>query len=102
MAIKTLLGVFLLVALPALASDGAALFKKNCAPCHGVDGSANTPAGKSLKAKDLRSAEVQKKSDADLAKQIRDGKGPMPGFKASLTQADVDALVAFVRALAKK
>lgn len=92
---------FALVFMPAVAlADGAPLFKQNCAPCHGVDGSANTPAGKSLKAKDLRSAEVQKKSDEDLAKQIRNGKGPMPAFKA-LKANEVDELVAFIRALAK-
>jgi mono/diheme cytochrome c family protein len=82
-------------------ADGAALFKQNCAPCHGADGSANTPAGKSLKAKDLRSPEVQKKTDAELASQIRNGKGPMPGFK-TLNDAQVGELVAFIRALAKK
>ena len=91
-----------LLFVPALAlADGAALFKQNCAPCHGVDGSANTPAGKSLKAKDLRSAEVQKKTDEQLANQIRNGKGPMPAFN-KLKENEVAELVAFIRALAKK
>ena len=34
----------------ALADDGAALYAKNCAKCHGADGKADTPAGKAMKA----------------------------------------------------
>jgi len=90
-----------LLFVPTIAlADGAALFKQNCAPCHAMDGSANTPAGKSLKAKDLRSPEVQKKTDEQLANQIRNGKGPMPAFK--LKENEIAELVAFIRALAKK
>jgi mono/diheme cytochrome c family protein len=88
---------------PAIAlADGAALFKQNCAPCHGNDGSANTPAGKSTKAKDLRSPAVQKKTDEELANQIRNGKGPMPGFKARFKESEVAELVGFIRSLARK
>lgn len=92
-----------LLVVPSLAlADGAPLFKQNCAPCHAMDGSANTPAGKSTKAKDLRSPEVQKKTDEELANQIRNGKGPMPSFKARFKEDDIRELVAFIRALAKK
>ena len=92
-----------LLFVPAIAlADGAALFKQNCAPCHAMDGSANTPAGKSTKAKDLRSPAVQKKTDEELANQIRNGKGPMPSFKARFKENDIAELVAFIRALAKK
>jgi len=91
-----------LLFLPAIAlADGAANFKQSCAPCHGADGSANTPAGKSTKAKDLRSPAVQKKTDEELANQIRNGKGPMPAFKARFKEDEIKELVAFVRALAK-
>ena len=94
---------FALLFVPAIAlADGAANFKQNCAPCHGMDGSANTPAGKSTKAKDLRSPAVQKKTDEELANQIRNGKGPMPGFKARFKENEIAELVAFIRALAKK
>ena len=92
-----------LLFVPSLAlADGAALFKQNCAPCHGMDGGANTPAGKSTKAKDLRSPAVQKKTDEELANQIRNGKGPMPSFKARFKENEIAELVAFIRALAKK
>ena len=53
--------LLLALALPVVAfADGAAIFKTKCAPCHGADGSGQTPVGKNLKVKDLRSAEVQK------------------------------------------
>ena len=91
----------LLIPTTALASEGAALFKQSCVVCHGKDGSGNTPTGKALKAQDLRRAEVQKLSDAAIAKLIRDGKGSMPGFKAKMSDGDIAALVAHIRALAK-
>ncbi len=94
---------FLLLFVPSLAlADSAALFKQNCAPCHGMDGSANTPAGKSTKAKDLRTPAVQRKTDEELANQIRNGKGPMPSFKARFKENEIAELVGFIRNLAKK
>src|ERR1700694_3645732 len=83
------------------APEGAALFRKSCAPCHGVDGSGNTPVGKTLKARDLRSAEVSRLSDEEIARIVKNGKGKMPGF-GSLAQEDIDALIAFVRQIQKK
>ena len=94
--------LLLFVPTLALAGDIAPTFNQNCAPCHGKDGSANTPAGKSTKAKDLGSPEVQKKTDEELATQIRNGKGPMPAFKARFREAQIQELAAFIRALAKK
>jgi mono/diheme cytochrome c family protein len=57
--------------------------------------------GKNLKLRDLRSAEVQKQTDAELVKWITDGKGKMPAYKGKLTPAEIDALVAFIRTLKK-
>jgi len=92
-----------LLFVPSIAlADAAATFNQNCAPCHAKDGSANTPAGKSTKAKDLRSSEVQNKTDEELASQIRNGKGPMPGFKSRFKENEIGELVAYIRALAKK
>jgi len=92
--------ITLLIALPLLA-DGAATYKAKCAMCHGPDGAGQTTMGKNLKLRDLRSAEVQKQTDADLAKWITDGKGKMPSYKGKLSDADIHALVAFIRTLKK-
>ena len=85
------------------ATQGEATYKKaKCAMCHSPDGSASTPAGKQFKARDLRSPEVQKQTDAELATVIRDGKGKMPSFGSALKPEEIQDLVAFVRSLAKQ
>jgi mono/diheme cytochrome c family protein len=99
-AIAVVLGVSVAAAASA-ASDGAALFKRSCVPCHGANGSGNTPVGRTLKARDLRSAEVAKLSDEEIATIIKNGKGKMPGF-GSMSGEDVASLVAFVRELQRK
>jgi mono/diheme cytochrome c family protein len=92
----------LLIVTPIFAADGPALFKANCAMCHGPDGTGDTPAGKMLKVKVLGSPEVQKLTDAEIAKTISDGRGKMRAFKDKLSADDVKALVAFVRTFAHK
>lgn len=82
--------------------DGPGLFKAKCAGCHGGDGSGNTSVGKSLKLRDLSSADVQKQTDADLTAIITNGKSPMPAYKGKLTDAQIKELVTYVRGLAKK
>lgn len=81
--------------------DGAALFKQTCSICHGRDGKGQTPTGRSLHLKDLGSEEVQALKDADLNKIISDGKGKMPAYKSTLDQAQIDALIGFIRTLKK-
>jgi mono/diheme cytochrome c family protein len=82
-------------------ASGADVFKTKCVTCHGQDG-AGTAVGKSLKVVDLRSAEVQSKSDAELTQVISDGKNNMPGFKGNITDEEIHAVLAHVRTLAKK
>ncbi len=81
--------------------DAAKSFKADCTLCHAPDGSGNSPTGKALKAKDLRSPEVQQQSDADLALAITKGKGKMPAFGAKLKPDEIKGMVAYVRELAK-
>jgi cytochrome c6 len=83
-------------------TDPAKFFKTNCTLCHSEDGSGSSPTGKALKAKDLRSSEVQSKTDAELAEVITKGKGKMPAFGAKVKPDDVTKLVAYIRGLAKK
>lgn len=94
----------LIVAPSAIAGggpDGAAIFKSKCAMCHGPDGAGQTTMGKNLKLKDLRSAEVQKLTDAQLGTMISNGKGKMPAYKGKLSAADIEALVGFIRSIKK-
>ena len=102
----TVLTLCILIAAPSAfagggGSDGAAIYKAKCAMCHGPDGAGQTTMGKNMKLRDLRSAEVQKQTNAELVKWIADGKGKMPAYKGKLTPADIDALVVFIRTLKK-
>lgn len=95
------------IAYPAAAQtdkdpDGAKLFDVNCSKCHGPDGSGNTAIGKAVGAKDLRSAEAQKLTDAQIYTQIDQGKGNMPPFGGTLNKAQIDSLIPFIRQLSKK
>jgi len=83
-------------------SDVAKVYKTNCVLCHAADGSGNSPSGKALGAKDLASSEGQKKTDAELAEIISQGKGKMPAFGKKLKTDDIQQLVSYIRALPKK
>jgi mono/diheme cytochrome c family protein len=89
-------------AFTGTADEGEALFKAKCVGCHGADGSGNTPIGKNLKIRDLKSAEVQGQTDAQLLQAISQGKGKMPGYEKSLGADKCKLLLQHVRALAKK
>jgi mono/diheme cytochrome c family protein len=82
--------------------DAAKLYKAHCAPCHAADGSGDSPSGKAMKAKDLRSEEAQKKTDAELTELISKGQGKMPAFGQKLKPEQIQQLVAYVHQLGKK
>ena len=87
-----------LFSLPAKAdvAAAAATYKAKCAMCHGPDGKGK----EAMKTPDFASADVQKKSDADLSAVITNGKGKMPAYK-TMTPDQVKDMVAFVRSLKK-
>jgi cytochrome c6 len=82
--------------------DAAKVYKTNCVLCHAADGSGTSPSGKAMKAKDLRSAEVQGKSDTELTDFITKGQGKMPAFGKKLSPDTIKSLVAYIRALPKQ
>lgn len=86
----------------ASAKSGAATYAGKCAMCHAEDGSGNTPMGKNLKLRDLRSKEVQAQSDKQLYDIIAKGKSPMPGYEGQLGKSDIQDLVAYIREMPKK
>ena len=79
--------------------DPAALRGQHCASCHGKDGSGNTTMGKKLGVKDYTKSKSF--SDAEAANVIKNGKGKMKAYKDKLSDADVRALVAWLRSLKK-
>ena len=100
----TMLG--LATALSAKAADAKENWGNLCAKCHGADGKGDTKMGQKLGAKDFTDAKVQADIKDDAAtKAIKgglisvDSKTLMKPFE--LSDADIKALVAYVRSLKK-
>ena len=91
----------LLASAGSMGESGPDAFRARCAACHGADGSGDTPAGKSLKVRDMRSAEVQGQSDGDLLNIISKGKGKMPSYDKKLGADTCGQLVQVVRSFRK-
>jgi mono/diheme cytochrome c family protein len=85
------------------AAKGKIVYIRSCQKCHGADGSGVAAIAKALKVemKPLGSPEVQKKTDAELKKDITEGTGKMQKV-AGLTDEQVADVIAYVRTFAKK
>jgi mono/diheme cytochrome c family protein len=93
---------FILYTSSAFAADAAANWNQHCASCHGKDGSGNTMMGKKSGAKDYRDPKVQAEfTDAQATQLIKEGKDKMKPFKGKLSDDEIAALVAYVRAFKK-
>jgi cytochrome c6 len=90
------------VATPSFGQDsGADVFKAKCQVCHGADGLGATPIGKSLSIVSFKDPTVVKLSNTAMAGVIKSGKNKMPSFEGKLTDAQISAVVAYIRALQK-
>lgn len=92
--------VLVAIAAPrATADDAAKVYAAKCAMCHGPDGT-----GKMKGTPDFRTAEFQKKSDAELTSAIANGPGGKESHafsKKGLDDATIKSLVAYIRTLKK-
>ena len=84
----------------------ARLWKAKCGSCHGATGAGDTDKGKEMKLKDLSDPKWQaSKKDEEVKQIILDvktvdvggKKEEVHGYKESLSAAQVDSLVAFLR-----
>jgi cytochrome c len=90
----------ILAATIATAADGAAVWKAQCAKCHGETGAADTSAGKALQTPPLPGNEkVAKMSAADVVAAIRASK-KHAGVKVA--DADLEAAAGHAKELAAK
>lgn len=81
-------------------ADAGTIYKRDCASCHGRDGRGRTRKGRQTRARDLTDAPWQDDvSDERLFNSISNGRGKMPAFRKTVTENDIDALVAFIRRL---
>jgi mono/diheme cytochrome c family protein len=87
----------------SLSADGAGVFKaKGCPVCHGANADGNTAIGKKNNIPDFHSSAVQSQLDAELAKIMTQGKGPISSsaHKSKNLSADqVKAVIAWIRSL---
>ena len=95
------------------ATNGAPVYKKNCAGCHGNTGAGDGPAASSLKPKpadfvtaaykDSKGKNPREYTDAEMLDIINNGrKGTaMPAWKKQLTADQINDVLAYVRSLAK-
>jgi cytochrome c6 len=98
-AVLTVLAFTVVFSTWSLADGGADTFKAKCAMCHGADGKGETSMGKTLKLRDLGSADVQSQSDSDLSGIITNGKGKMPKYDGKLTADQISDVVKYIRTL---
>jgi cytochrome c6 len=90
------------------ANDVKANWSKHCTKCHGEDGKGQTAMGKKLKALDYTNPDHQKKfTDEEAFKITKEGKKEggktiMKPYSPELSDAEIKALVKYVRDFAKK
>lgn len=78
------------------------LFARNCARCHGANGSGDTPLGHLYNTPDFTDSDWWKKnsnitSTRSLRSIITRGKAGMPAFGKKLTRAEINRLIRRVR-----
>ena len=85
------------MATPAFAqSGGEATYKAKCAMCHGADGLTTSGMAKAMKVPSVKSEDFTKLSEADMVTTTENGKGKMPAYKGKLSDAQIDALIAYL------
>jgi mono/diheme cytochrome c family protein len=103
-ALRTAAAILLAASLagPALAqAPGADTYKAKCAMCHGADGLAATPMGKTMKILSFKDPSMVKATDAQFIASTTNGKGKMPAYKGKLTDAQIKDLISYIRTLQK-
>lgn len=75
------------------AADGKTLFAKNCAACHQADGRGIPGAFPALAGSALAIG-----APAEATEVLLKGRGGMPDFSGSLDDADIAAVLSYVRA----
>ncbi len=91
-----------LAAAPVSAADGGHLYAEQCSGCHGADGRGDGPAAVAIvpKPRNFRSPEFWSVGvEGRLGEVVRRGKPGtmMPPFAGVLSDAQIDAVVAFLR-----
>jgi mono/diheme cytochrome c family protein len=88
------------VSTRAAAQDGKALYLAHCKKCHGETGKPSDGIKKmNPKIETFDAAFFAKRTDADLAKGIAEGKGKMKPFNEKLKPEETAAVAKYIRTL---
>ena len=106
---KNMLTLVLVVAAATsvFAAEVKENWEKNCQKCHGADGKGNTKMGRQSGVKDYTDPQVQEElKDQNAIKIIKEGivekgKKKMDPYKDKLTEEEIKALIAYIRAFKK-
>ena len=87
---------------PANVTLGAALYKKNCASCHGKIGLGDGPKARTLATfpGDFSGAAYQSQTDGEHFYKTKTGRGDMPSY-SKLPDEDLWTMVVYMRTLKK-
>jgi mono/diheme cytochrome c family protein len=108
--IKTTLlvaGLLTAFASPSRAAEAKENWEKHCLKCHGADGKGQTKMGRQSGAKDYTDPKVQADLKDDNALKIikegivEKGKKKMDPYKEKLSDDEIKALIAYIRAFKK-
>jgi len=91
-----------------LLAKGKSIYGVACLPCHGEKGKGDGPAAASLKRDDkpilpaaLANPAIQQQSDGSMFWKIKEGRSPMPSWKAALADEQIWMTILYLRYLAK-
>ncbi|MEK6744505.1 MAG: cytochrome c [Nitrospirota bacterium] len=80
--------------------QGGKLYRTHCASCHGEQGRGDGPAGAGLTPRPADLTHLSEHHrDGDTAWKIATGKGAMPGWKSTLTEAQIWHLVNYLKSI---
>jgi mono/diheme cytochrome c family protein len=88
----------------ALAADGADVYAKNCAKCHGDDGKGKTKMGEKLGCKDYSAEAVKAEEGFKAVKEgmkDKEGKTLMKAYGESLSDDEIKAAVEHMKSFKK-
>ena len=88
-------------------AKGKSVYVVACLPCHGEKGKGDGPAAASLKRDDkpilpadLESPPIQQQRDGSMFWKIREGRSPMPSWKAALADDQIWIVIRYLRSMA--
>ena len=87
-----------------LVAQGQTLYAEKCALCHGATGVGDGPGAAALDPKPRNHTDgsyMNAQSNESLVAVIKDGKGQMPAWGATMSDDEVRAVLAYVRTLAE-